>query len=70
MSGLSIQNACDVLLTADQYNSNNLRDQVVKFFVDNFNEIVMTESFGTLLKNPDLALEIIRTFASKNIKQN
>ena len=70
MSGLSIQYACDVLLTADQYNSHNLRDQAVKFLLDDFNEIVMTKSFGTLLKNPDLALEIIRTFASKNIKQN
>ncbi len=70
MSGLNIQNACDVLLTADQYNSTNLREQVMKFFVDNFNAIVMTDSFSTLLKNSDLALEIIRVYASKTSKQS
>ena len=68
MSSLNIENTCDVLLTADQYNSTNLREQVMKYFVDNFNAIVMTDSFAILLKNTDLALEIMRIYASKNIK--
>jgi len=70
MSTLNIGNACDVLLTADQYNSVNLREQVMKFFIDNFNSIVMTDSFASLMKHPELALEIIRLYAAKNSKQS
>ena len=58
------------LKKADQFNSTIMKDKTINFIVDNFNSVVLSESFPELLKNSELVLEVLRTYASKTVKNN
>jgi len=47
-----------------------MKDKTINFIVDNFNSVVLSESFPELLKNSELVLEVLRTYASKTVKNN
>lgn len=40
-----------------------MKDRIIKFIIDNFHAVVLTDAFSVLIKNQDLALEVLRTFA-------
>jgi hypothetical protein len=44
----------------------NLKNRLIKFIVDNFQEVVLSESFTNFIKNSELALEILRNYAKEN----
>lgn len=72
----SVENACDILLKSDEFNSLILKEKITKYIVDNIHAIILTDSFANLLtKNHELSLDVLRSFAltkhpSNNIKNN
>ena len=66
LSHSNIENASLILLKADEFNSSLMREKIIKYIVDNFYEVVHTQSFGNLLDNKELALEVIRAYSTTN----
>jgi hypothetical protein len=79
LSIANVDNACDILMVnffnfkkADEFNSFNLKEKIIKYMIENIQPIILTESFETLLKNYDLALEVLKSFANNKtiVKHN
>lgn len=60
----NVENACMILLKADEFNSLLMKEKIIKFIIEKFHEIVHTNSFALLLDNKELALEIIRGYSN------
>lgn len=58
------ENACDILLKADEFNSILMKERIMKFIIENFNDITSTQGFSNLMNHKDLALELIRSYSS------
>ena len=56
-------NACFILIKAEEFNSIVLKEKILKFIVENFIDITLTNSFNVLIENKELALEVIRAYS-------
>lgn len=63
----NFENACTILLKADEFNSTLMKEKIIKFIIDNFHEVVNSNSFSQLLDNKELALEVIRGYSNSQI---
>lgn len=69
LSNLSVETCCFVLLKADEFNSDLIKEKCIKFIIDNFVDVSLSQSFKDLLDNKELALEVIKGY-SYNEKHN
>lgn len=61
------ENACTILLKADEFNSTLMKEKIIKYIIDNFLEVVNSSSFSSLLDHKELALEVIRGYSNSQI---
>ncbi|CEL93311.1 unnamed protein product [Vitrella brassicaformis CCMP3155] len=65
---VEIDNVCNLLKQADQYQATDLKNHCLTYLIKNFDAVSKTTSFEDLKEKPSLLLEVTKQMASANHK--